>query len=143
MTWSDVLTNIALGAASLAVPALIVLARQWIAAHVKNEQIKQWMDGAAVAGGRGYIALMEAKRRNPTVPLSSLARQVAEAEGQTFFAAYREKSAAIGATPVDAETRVLGELGAKLAADPSVSVLGTVRLGTAAEARLPLPDGNP
>lgn len=122
MNWSEILTTVALGVIGLVMSYGLALAQQWINAHIKDEKTRQWMEGAAVAAGRAYGTLMRLKEGNPTASVSTLARRAVESEAATFFALYREKSEAIGATPEDATTRVSGEMGKLLAADPNITV---------------------
>lgn len=122
MNWSDIITSIALSVIGLAVPYALVLFRQKVVANIKDEKIKQWVEGAGVAAGRAYETLMRLKENNPGASISTLARRAAESEARMFFALYEEKSKEIGATAEDATTRVRGEMGKLLAADPNITV---------------------
>lgn len=122
MNWTDIVSTVVLSVMGLAVPYALMLFRQRVVANVQDEKVKQWMDGAAVAAGRAYGTLMRLKEQNPTAPISTLMWRAAADEASMFFVSYRDKSAAIGATPEDAQTRVRGELGKLLAVDPNITV---------------------
>lgn len=122
MTWTDTLTSAALAVIAAVLPYVAVLARQWVAAHIKDARLKQLATGVTAAAGRAYLGVIQAHEKQPGAPLASLVGAAVMAEAQRTFAAYKETAAALGATPVDVETRIAGALGNALAADPTVTV---------------------
>lgn len=118
MNW----TVIAFAILSACAPVALILARQWVASHVKSQRLRQWADGALSAAGRAYVLLVQLRQANPGAPLDQLVQQAVGRTAQDLMTDYRETAAAIGADTADAASRVKGNLGALLAADPTVSV---------------------
>lgn len=121
--WTTIVTTIAIPLAFGATGWGLVLAQKYVDANVKDKRLKQWADGALSAAGKAYIILTDLRRANPTTPLPQLVqRAVAQTAGK-FYEGYQPAvGSKIGASQDDAESRVKGELGVLLAADPTVSL---------------------
>lgn len=105
---------------------VLILTKRWVDLHVKNQLLRQWADGALSAAGKAYIIFVALRQANPNETFEALTHKAADITANDFFNSYKgviAKLAVAGveATPKDAKSRVLGDLGPMLASDPTVS----------------------
>jgi hypothetical protein len=128
---TDVLTAAISALIFAAVPYALYLFHVWVAEHVKSAAGLRWAAGAESFAGQAYVALVQARAANPTVPLGELIRPLVAQKTEDFLRKYEQTAAALGANAIDAQTRLTGALGPMLAADPTVSVAAIIPKGVA------------
>ncbi len=99
------------------------LAQRWVESHVKDQVLKQWATGAFSAAGKAYVMLADLRQKNPTAPFDQLIQHVVTKTAADLMTSYSQTATKIGATEADAQSRITGDLGGLLAADPRFPLL--------------------
>ena len=134
MTWTDII----LAATPIVVSLVLTYVFQpLVAAHVKDKNLQQWLNGGALAAGRVLNAIVAARAANPTAALEPIIAAAIKAEAENFFKNYQAVAERLGATPDEAQTMIAGKVGQLLAQttpspviapDPKISATNIVPL---------------
>lgn len=124
MDWSTLFAGFGGLLATVAVPYGLALAQQAITTQIRDQRLAQWATGAVSFAGQAYADLVRLRASGSSASLSGMIEQVVRENAAKLLASYATTAMAIGAGTADAQTRLRGELGKLLAADPTVTVQG-------------------
>ncbi len=122
MDLTAIASSAALGVVSIAVPYGLLLGQQAVNAHIRDARLRQWATGALSAAGKAYATILTMREAQPNAAIGDLIHAAVKREADMLMINYSATAKAVGATPIDANSAVKGQLGGMLANDPTVSV---------------------